>query len=61
MRGVSHFFIGLVVFVQSEFRQNGEGGLLVLIAEKDAPYFDLKLCYEDEKLVLALLDGKKIR
>lgn len=38
----------------------GDAIFLDLLA-KDAPYFDLKLCYEDEKLVLALLDGKKIR
>ena len=38
----------------------GDAIFLKLLAN-DAPYFDLKLCYEGEKLVSALLDGKKIK
>ena len=37
----------------------GDRIFLKLLAN-DAPYFDLKLCYEDEKLAQAYLDGKRI-
>ena len=39
-----------------------EGDLIFLdLIERDVPFFSLKLCYEGENLVLAVLNGKTIK
>ena len=39
-----------------------EGDLIFLdLIERDVPFFSLKLCYEGESLVLAVLNGETIK
>ncbi len=38
----------------------GDAIFLELIAQDNTPFFSLKLCYEGDRLVQAVLDGKKL-
>ncbi len=35
--------------------------IFLTLLRRDAPFFSLKLCYEDDRLTCAILDGKPIR
>ena len=39
----------------------GDAIFLDLIAREDQPFFSLKLCYEGDSLVEAVLDGRHIK